>query len=65
MNKLIALLLVFALTFSLCACGSSGKTDAWYAMWVAEACGVAFALTSLLRQLRKKVRTLEKTAALR
>lgn len=42
-----------------------GLGNAWYAMWVAEACGVAFALTSLLRQLRKKVRTLEKTAALR
>lgn len=27
MNKLIALLLVFALAFSLCACGSSGKTE--------------------------------------
>ena len=27
MNKLIALLLVFALAFSLCACGSSGKSE--------------------------------------
>ena len=38
MNKLIALLLVFALAFSLCACGSSGKTESTSAPAIADAC---------------------------
>ena len=37
MNKLIALLLVFALAFSLCACGSSGKTESTSAPAIADA----------------------------
>ena len=37
MNKLIALLLVFALAFSLCACGSSGKTESTTAPAIADA----------------------------
>lgn len=37
----------------------AGLASAWYAMWIAEACGAAFAVTSLFRQLRKKVKTLE------
>ena len=37
MNKLIALLLVFALAFSLCACSSSGKTESTSAPAIADA----------------------------
>ena len=37
MNKLIALLLVFALVFSLCACGSSAKTESTTAPAIADA----------------------------
>ena len=37
MNKLIARLLVFALVFSLCACGSSGKTESTTAPAIADA----------------------------
>ena len=37
MNKLIALLLVFALAFSLCACGSSGKTESTTMPAIADA----------------------------
>lgn len=37
MNKLIALLLVFALAFSLCACDSSGKTESTTAPAIADA----------------------------
>ena len=37
MNKLIALLLVFALTFSLCACGSSEKSEPATAPAIADA----------------------------
>ena len=36
MNKLIALLLVFALVFSLCACGSSAKTESTTAPAIAD-----------------------------
>ena len=37
MNKLIALLLVFALAFSLCACGNSGKSEPATAPAIADA----------------------------
>ena len=37
MNKLITILLVFALTFSLCACGSSEKSEPATAPAIADA----------------------------